>query len=517
MVAATHGAIRRVCLVGAGVIGSGWAARYLARGLDVVATDPAPDAERRLRAGVATAWPALQRVGLVAGASQERLRFVADLAEAVAGADFVQENAPEREDLKKDLLARIDAVAPPEVIIASSSSGLLPTRLQAECRHPQRILIGHPFNPVYLLPLVEVVGGAQTAPAVIERALDFYRAVGMRPLRVRREIVGYLSDRLQEALWRENLHLVAEGVATTEELDDAIVYGPGLRWALMGTNLTFHLAGGEAGMAHMLRQFGPALRLPWTKLQAPELTNELVTRMVEGTTLQAAGRSIRELEQRRDDFLVRLLELLHDYWPPEARADTAAAGPFLPASPLTAHQVADGASASPTPPSDLPASDKASDGPPVLHEAEVLPQWIDYNGHMSEAFYVLVFGHATDALIETIGMTAAYREQAGRSLYTVQAHLTYLQSVTQGERLRVTTQVLEIDRKRLRVFHTMYHAETGMPLATEELLLAHVDTTDPRSVPFAPEVMSRLEMLRRAHDALPLPRQAGRVTMAGGG
>jgi carnitine 3-dehydrogenase len=315
MAGGIRSAIGRVCVVGAGVIGAGWAARYLAHGLDVVATDPAPDAEERLRARVAAAWPPLEHVGLAPTASQTRLSFCADLDQAVAGADFVQENAPEREDLKRRLLAQIDRAVPADVIIASSSSGLLPTRIQADCRHPQRVLIGHPFNPVYLLPLMEVVAGQRTAPQAVDGALRFYRTMGMRPLHVRTEIEGYISDRLQEALWRESLHMVAEGVATTGEIDDAIVYGPGLRWALMGTNLTFHLAGGDEGMAHMLRQFGPALKLPWTKLVAPELTDELVDRMVKGTQAQAAGRSIAELERQRDQFLVRLLALVQEYWP----------------------------------------------------------------------------------------------------------------------------------------------------------------------------------------------------------
>jgi carnitine 3-dehydrogenase len=304
-----------VAVVGTGVIGAGWAARCLARGFDVVATDPAPGAEDRLRSAVARAWPALEQVGLAAGARQDRLRFADGIEEAVAHADLVQESAPEREGLKRDLLAAIDAVTPPDVVIASSSSGLLPTTIQADCSHPERVVIAHPFHPVYLLPLVEVVAGEATAPEAVPTAMAIYRALGMRPLWVRNEIEGYLSDRLQEALWRENLHLVADGVATTEELDDAIVYGPGLRWALMGVNLTFHLAGGQAGMRAMLEQFGPALKLPWTKLESPELTDELVERMVAGTLAQADGRSVEELERRRDEFLVRLLALVGEYWP----------------------------------------------------------------------------------------------------------------------------------------------------------------------------------------------------------
>lgn len=299
--------IRTLGVVGAGVIGSGWTARALACGLDVIAWDPARDAEARLRAAVDNAWPALRRVGLSKGASRRRLKFASSLSSAVAGADFVQESGPEDESLKRGLLAEIDGVAKPGVVIASSSSGLLPSRIQAACVHPERVLIGHPFNPTYLLPLVEVVPGERTSNHAVRRAMAFYQQLGMRPLRLKREIHGYISDRLQEALWREALHLVADGVATTKEIDDAIVYGPGLRWAFMGTFMAFHLAGGDGGMRHMLEQFGPALKLPWTKLPAPELTRELARRVIDGTGAQADGRSIKELERWRDDQLIKIM------------------------------------------------------------------------------------------------------------------------------------------------------------------------------------------------------------------
>ncbi len=305
--------ISRLALIGTGVIGAGWAARCLARGIDVVASDPAPDAEAKLRAAIDNAWPAVEKLHVTAGAPPGTLTFADSVEAAVAGAEFVQESAPEREDLKRTLVARIDAAASPEVIIASSSSGLLPTRIQADCRHPERVVIGHPFNPVYLLPLCEVVGGAKTAPETIERAAAFYRSIGMHALHVRTEIEGYLADRLQEAIWREILHLVNDGVATTGELDDAIRYGPGLRWAFMGTNLIFHMAGGDAGMRHMLHQFGPALKLPWTKLEAPELTETLIDRMVAGTEAQAGGRTVKELERLRDNCLIDIMRALQKY------------------------------------------------------------------------------------------------------------------------------------------------------------------------------------------------------------
>ncbi|GED23158.1 L-carnitine dehydrogenase [Halomonas halmophila] len=307
---------QQLTVIGTGVIGNGWIARALANGWDVVAFDPAEGAEARTRAFVANAWHALEKDGLPAGASADRLRFMPSLEEAVAGADLIQENVPERLSLKQEILAAVDAAADARVVIGSSTSGFKPSDLQRDCTAaPGRVIVAHPFNPVYLLPLVELVGGNATQATHIEQARTLYQSLDMRPLVVRREIEGHIADRLMEALWREALHLVNDGVATTEEIDAAVVYGCGLRWSLMGTFLTFHLAGGEQGMRHMLEQFGPALKLPWTKLEAPELSDELIDRVVEGCEHQAAGRPVAELDRRRDDFLVELLALTRKYWP----------------------------------------------------------------------------------------------------------------------------------------------------------------------------------------------------------
>jgi carnitine 3-dehydrogenase len=299
--------IKTFAALGVGVIGSGWVARALANGLDVIAWDPARGAEQSLRERVGNAWPALQRLGLAAGASTERLRFVATVEECVGQADFIQESAPEREDLKLALHAQISAAAKPDAIIASSTSGLLPTDFYAHAVHPERCIVGHPFNPVYLLPLVEVVGGQQTAPATVAAAIEIYRALGMQPLHVRKEIPGFIADRLLEAVWREALHLVNDGVATTGEIDDAIRYGAGIRWSFMGTFLTYTLAGGNAGMRHFMAQFGPALELPWTKLVAPKLTESLIDSVVDGTTAQLGGHSIAQLERYRDDAIISVM------------------------------------------------------------------------------------------------------------------------------------------------------------------------------------------------------------------
>ena len=307
---------KQLAVIGTGVIGNGWIARALANGWGVVAFDPAEGAEARTRAFVDNAWASLEKDGLAEGASKERLRFASSLEEAVVGADLIQENVPERLALKQEILATIDAAADEHVVIGSSTSGFKPTDLQKHCRKaPGRVIVAHPFNPVYLLPLVELVGGEHTSPALLASAREDYQRLAMRPLIVRREIEGHIADRLMEALWREALHLVNDGVATTEEIDAAVVYGCGLRWSLMGTFLTFHLAGGEQGMRHMLEQFGPALKLPWTKLEAPELTDELIDKVVEGCEFQAAGRPVAELDRRRDDFLVELLALTRKYWP----------------------------------------------------------------------------------------------------------------------------------------------------------------------------------------------------------
>ncbi len=362
---------RTIGVVGTGVIGAGWAVRALARGLDVVAWDPAPGAEDKLRAAVARAWPSAIRLGLFPDADPTRLTW-ADTAEDLAGrVDWIQESAPENEAIKRPLMQTLATHAGPEVVIASSSSGLLPTNLQAGCEHPERILIGHPFNPVYLLPLVEIVAGEQTSTAAMDAAVAHYDDLVMHPLVVRNEIEGYLSDRLQEALWREALHLVNDGVATTRELDDAVNYGPGLRWAGMGTNLTFHLAGGEQGMRHMLRQFGPALKLPWTKLEAPELTEDLIEAMADGCEEQAEGRSIAELERLRDDYVISVMRSL--------RPLDLGAGRLIAEREARIHEAGSPARWSP---GDAGVDDLSA--PLALYETVVEPDWVDYNGHMSE-------------------------------------------------------------------------------------------------------------------------------------
>jgi carnitine 3-dehydrogenase len=302
--------VRTVTCVGAGVIGGGWVAYFLARGYRVVAWDPAEDAETRLRHLVGLAWPALTELGLADGASIDNLVVEPDLATACAQAEFVQESAPEDLELKRTLLADIDAVTPADVVIGSSTSGYGMSDMQVRCAHPERTVVGHPFNPPYLIPLVEVVGGEATSPEAVTWAADFYRHAGKSVITMDREVPGFIANRLQEALWREALHMVNAGEATVEQIDLSITDGPGLRWPIHGPMLTFHLAGGQGGMAHMLDHFGPSLQSPWTRLVAAELTPELRDAVVDGCEREAAGRSIDDLVAERDRGVIAILRAL---------------------------------------------------------------------------------------------------------------------------------------------------------------------------------------------------------------
>ena len=300
-------AIRRVAVVGTGVIGASWAAFFLAHGLEVTATDPAPGAEQRLREAVQRHWPTMQRMGLADGASPERLRFDAELERALDGCDFVQESGPERADFKADLYARMDAATPPQVLLASSSSGLPVSGMQVRCKTPQRVVLGHPFNPPHLIPLVEVGGGDATSPDSIQRAMDFYAALGKRPIHVRREIAGHIANRLQAALWREAFHLVEQGVASVSDIDTAIAHGPGLRWALMGPFMNLHLSGGQGGMQHLLEHLGGPIESWWRDLGNPAMTPALKAHVVQGVAEARGMRREEELERTRDELLTDLI------------------------------------------------------------------------------------------------------------------------------------------------------------------------------------------------------------------
>jgi carnitine 3-dehydrogenase len=484
--------VKTLGLLGTGVIGGGWAARALHFGIDVIAADVKPEMEEWIRGAVANAEPALARLTFAPLPPKGRLSFTTDLKVMAQSADFIQENIPEQLPLKQRMLAEVSRYAAADVIVASSTSGLTPTDLQRDMILPERFCVAHPFNPVYLLPLVELVGGQKTAQSTIDAAAKFFAYIGMHPLHVRREVPGHLTDRLQEALWREILHLVNDGVATTGELDESIIYGPGLRWAAMGTNLIYHLAGGESGMRHMLAQFGPCLKWPWTKLEAPELTETLIDRMVEGTQAQAAGRSIRELERLRDDYLVAIQQVLRQY-------NIGAGATLRSLEERLYHDAATTHAAR----SSEPAK------PLRLLDSVVRPEWVDYNRHMSDFRYGQLFGDATDALFRQIGVDEAYRD-TGRMYYSVESHVKHLGEAKAGEPLYVTTQLLGVDDKRLHVFHRMHRGRDDVEIAAAEQMYLHVDTAAAKAAPADAAIRAKLESIRDRHSALPIPPEAGR-------
>ncbi len=305
--------INKIAVVGTGVIGTGWIIRFLFNKKKIKIFDPSEKQKKFLLDELKRTAPLLKKFYKSNININNQLEFCSSIKAAVSDADLIQENTPENEKLKIRIIKEISHHSKKSAIIASSSSGLLPSRIQSKAQHPERVLIGHPFNPVYLLPLVEIVPGKKTAKNNILKANKFYTKMGMKTLILKKELPGYLSDRLQESIWRESLHIINEGFASTKDLDDAIIYGPGLRWPLMGTFLTFHLAGGEMGMKHMLEQFGPALKLPWTKLKAPKLTNSLKKKIIEGTKIQSKKKSVKNLANLRDNFLIDLQKLLKKY------------------------------------------------------------------------------------------------------------------------------------------------------------------------------------------------------------
>ena len=305
--------VKKIAVIGTGVIGTGWIIRCLAHNLKVIAYDKDPKLKKKIVEEIKRASPFVKKLFNKKKINLKNFQYVTSLEVALKNADFIQENATENYKIKTKLMNLIGKYAKNNTIISSSSSGLLPTKIYSKCKNPARTMIGHPFNPVYLCPGVEVVAGKKTKTKFLNKANKFYKSISMNPIIIKKELPGYLADRLQEALWREGLHIINEGYATTKDLDRAIEDGPGLRWSLMGTFLTFHLAGGKLGMKHMLEQFGPALKLPWTKLKAPKLSKKLSSRVISGTKLQAKGKSVAMISSIRDEYLVNLQKLRKKY------------------------------------------------------------------------------------------------------------------------------------------------------------------------------------------------------------
>lgn len=485
--------IQKVGIVGGGVIGAGWAARFVLNGFDVAIYDPDPEIERKTAAVIANARRALTRLFGNALPPEGSVTFASSLQDAVRDADFIQESLPEREDLKIRLLAEMDAAMPAHAVIGSSTSGLLPTRLQSGMARPDRLVVGHPFNPVYLLPLVEICGGDQTSQQTKDIAAAVYTRIGMKVLHVRKEIDGFIADRLLEAVWREALWLINDGIATASEIDDAVRFGAGMRWSFMGTFLVYRLAGGEEGMRHFLHQFGPSMEWPWTKLIGPKLTDELIETIARQSDEQAGGIDLRTYEKLRDDCLVDLTHALE-------RNDFAS-GQIARAH--RARLVAAGKSAAPAIGSIL------DDGRMLTIATPVQPEWIDYNEHLTEYCYLKLFGDATDVVLGAIGAGADY-VAAGHSWYTVETHIRHLGQARLGDSVSVRTRVLGCDGKRLHLFHEMVRGPEAVVIATAEHMLVHVNAAAEKSVP-APETMQQAAQALVAGQAdLPPPEGVGR-------
>ncbi len=483
--------IKKAAAIGGGVIGAGWVARLLENGIDVALHDPAPGAEARLQAVLDNAERAYAKLTLAPRRPKGKLSFHASIGEAVTGSELIVESVPERLDIKRKVYAEVETAAPPTALIASSTSGILPSELQAEMMLPERLLVAHPFNPVYLLPLVELVGGEKTAPQAIERAKKIYQSLGMHPLHVRKEIEAFVADRLLEAVWRECLWLVTDGIATTEEIDDAIRYGFGLRWAQMGIFETYRIAGGEAGMRHFMAQFGPCLKWPWTKLtNVPDFTEELVELVASQSDAQSGKHSIRELERIRDDNLIAILQAL--------KVKDWGAGRTLA---TYERQLADAAGAQ--------AEGYDASQPIKTVDMRVPTDWTDYNNHMTESRYLEFFGNASDALLRLLGVDADYVANGG-SYFTVETHIRHLDEVAALEPVTVTTQVLEAKGKKLRLFHRLTHGD-GRLLATGEHLLLHVSLKTRSACEPPPAIAAKAAEIAAGHAALDWPEGAGRA------
>jgi carnitine 3-dehydrogenase len=468
-------------VIGGGVIGGGWLARFVLNGWDVAVFDPDPEAERKLSEVLANARRSLPGLYDVALPPEGTWRLCASVEEAVAGARWIQESVTERLDLKHRVLTQVQAVASPDAVIGSSTSGFKPSELGAGVPRPAQVMVVHPFNPVYLLPVVEVVPHVTASDDFVVGAMQVMRSIGMMPLRLRREIDAHLADRFLEAVWREALWLVRDDIATTAEIDDVIRFGFGIRWAQMGLFETYRVAGGEAGMRHFIAQFGPCLSWPWTRLtDVPELDDALIDKIASQSDAQSGMRSIRELERVRDDNLVAMMRAL--------KGRNWASGRLLREHDERLR-------------STQPEPDWSR---PVETAARTVPvDWTDYNGHMNEARYLDVFSAATDRFMALVGCDEAYIA-AGGSYFTAETHLEHVAEAHAGMRVRVETQLLDGTGKRLHLLSRMYD-DAGQLLAAAEQMLLHVSLETRRTAPPGPAVQRKLAEVQAKQADLPRP------------
>ena len=484
--------IKAAGVIGAGVIGSGWIARLLLNGIDVFVYDPSKEAPKYVNKVIDNAERAYKKLLTSNLPKKGKLLFSASISEVAKSCELIIEAVPERLSIKQSAYEEIESSADKNLVIASSTSGILPSDLQAKMKHPERLLVAHPFNPVYLLPLVEIVGGSKTSKNVIEETSKKFTNIGMFPLHIKKEIPAFIADRLLESVWREALWLVNDDIATTEEIDDAIRYGFGLRWAQMGLFETYRLAGGEAGMRHFISQFGPCLEWPWTHLMdVPEFTDELIEKVSSQSDHQSGQFSIDELMEKRDDNLVDFLKVLKDnQWGAGnslKEFDASLSGSI----------------------NKLEFSELNLSNPILTYITKVPKEWADYNGHMTEARYLECFSEATTEMMSIIGVDEEYILNIG-SYFTVETHIRHLDEVQIGESIKAKTQVIFGENKKLHLFHWLNH-EDGRLLATAEHMLIHVDLkTRGASMP-NDLVLKRMGLVYEAHKKLPRPEGINRA------
>ncbi|MEP2534160.1 carnitine 3-dehydrogenase [Shimia sp.] len=479
-------------IIGGGVIGGGWAARFLLNGWDVRVFDPDPDAARKIGEVLDNARRSMPGLSDTALPAEGRLSFHTTMSETVSGAVWIQESVPERLELKRKVYQTLQEHCDPGAVLASSTSGFKPSELQGCATRPGQIVVAHPFNPVYLMPLVEVVPTEKNPPEMVVQAKELLTSVGMYPLHVRKEIDAHIADRFLEAVWREALWLVKDGVATTEEIDESIRMGFGIRWAQMGLFDTYRVAGGEAGMKHFMAQFGPALEWPWTKLMdVPEFTDELVDLIAGQSDAQSGHMSIREMERIRDDNLVSMMRAL--------KARDWASGAVLNKHDAKISEEA----------GMVRRTDQIVDPSlPIVTVRRAVPvDWLDYNGHMTESRYLQAFADATDRLMEIVGCDQAYIATGG-SFFTAETHIRHIDETHLGSVIEISTRVLMAEGKKMHVWHEMFAGETL--LATGEHILIHVSLETRRPAPFSPEIAKNLEMISAAQSGLAAPDGAGR-------
>ncbi|MFK7881284.1 carnitine 3-dehydrogenase [Roseobacter sp.] len=479
-------------IIGGGVIGGGWAARFLLNGWNVRIFDPDPQAARKINDVLTNARRSLPGLLDVALPKEGQISFHDEITQAVEGAVWIQESVPERIDIKRRTLAEIQDTCNPAAVIGSSTSGFKPSELQQDAKRGSQIMVCHPFNPVYLLPLVEVVTTEENDAQITESAKDLLTGIGMHPLHLKKEIDAHVADRFLEAVWREALWLVKDGIATTEEIDNAIRYGFGLRWAQMGLFETYRVAGGEAGMKHFMAQFGPALKWPWTKLMdVPELTDELIDLIAGQSDAQSGHFSIRELERIRDSNLVAMMRAL--------KSQDAGAGALLAAQEQSLRANSELGQV---------AADIVDPSLPILTLRRCVPlDWTDYNGHMNEAKYLQAFGDATDRFMALVGCDAAYIATGG-SYFTAETHIRHIDEVHAGVLIEVRTRVLGGGGKKMHIWHEMYDGDRL--LATGEHFLLHVNLKTRRPCDASTAIDAALRRFVEAQAHLPLPTGAGR-------